>query len=89
MGNTFTWYLFLASPHGGDVEKICDFQEWKIRSHGSNVLASPLGGDVEEIGNFQGRKIRSHGTIFLASWEISNAWLENLYQGYLNENCNF
>ena len=56
--------FFLASPLGGDVEKIGDFQDWKIRSHGSIFLASPLGGDVEKIGDFHEGKIRSHGSIF-------------------------
>ena len=41
--------LDIASPLGGDVEEIGNFQGGKIRSHGSNFLASPLGGDVEEI----------------------------------------
>ena len=45
--------FFLASPLGGDVEKIGDFQAGRIRSHGSIFLASPLGGDVGEIGDFQ------------------------------------
>ena len=35
--------LFLASPLGGDVEKIGDFQGRKIRSHGSIFFVSPLG----------------------------------------------
>ena len=56
----FFWHHRL----GGDVEKIGEFQDEKIRSHGGKFLASPLGGDVEEIGNFQERKILSHGTIF-------------------------
>ena len=56
--------IFLASPLKGDVEKIGEFQEGKIRSHGSFFLASPLGGDVEKIGNFQERKIRSHWYFF-------------------------
>ena len=54
----FFWHHRL----GGDVEKICEFQDEKIRSHGGKFLASPLGGDVEEIGNFRARKIRSPET---------------------------
>ena len=38
---------------GGDVEEIGNFQEGKIRSHGSIFLASPLGGDVEKIGDLK------------------------------------
>ena len=63
-------HFTLASPHGGDVEEIGNFQERKIRSHGTifshgrNFLASLFGGDVEEIDNFQERKTRSHGTFF-------------------------
>ena len=47
--------FFLASPLGGDVEKIGHFRSRKKRSHGSILLASPLGGDVEKIGDFQNR----------------------------------
>ena len=57
MENAFTWYhFFWHHLLRGDVEKIGEFQDEKIRSHGSNFLVSPLGGDVEEIGNFQLRK---------------------------------
>ena len=60
----------MASPLWGDVEKISDFQERKIRSHGTFFgkyfhmvfFSSPLGGDVEKISDFQSRKIRSHGS---------------------------
>ena len=57
--------FFFASPLKGDVEKIGEFQEGKIRSHGSFFLASPLGGDVEKISDFRKGKIRSH---FLGKW---------------------
>ena len=42
---SFFWHYLWRD----NVEKICEFQDEKIRSHGSNFLASPLGGDVEEI----------------------------------------
>ena len=45
-------FLDIASPLGGDVEEIGNFQDGEIRSHGTTFFASPLGGDVEEIGNF-------------------------------------
>ena len=64
-GTIFFWHHLLR----GDVEKIGEFQDEKIRSHGSNFLVSPLGGDVEEIGSFQERNIRSHDTIF---WQEGN-----------------
>ena len=66
---------FLASPLGGDVEKIGDFQRRNTFT-GSIFLAPPLGGDVEKLNDFQERKIRSHGTFF-ARGETSHAWLGN------------
>ena len=48
--------LGIASPLGGDVEKICHFQSWAKRSHGSILLATPIGGDVERIGDFQSKE---------------------------------
>ena len=45
----FFWHHLLRV----DVEKIGEFQDEKIRSHGSNFSVSPLGGYVEEIGNTQ------------------------------------
>ena len=72
--------MFLASPLGGDDEKIGDFQQRKyvhmvplllfFDTYVQMVaffLASPLGGDVEKISDFQKEKIRSHGSLFLAN----------------------
>ena len=68
--------MFFGITFWGDVEKFGEFQDGKIRSHGSNFLASPLGGDVEKVVNFQDRKTRSHGTLFFTRGETSHAWLE-------------
>ena len=58
-----------ASPLGGDVEKIGDFQRREICSHGTMFLTSPLGGDVEKIGNYQKIKYVFGNTYWGRWWE--------------------
>ena len=51
--------FFLVSPLGGGVEEIGDFQDGKIRSHGTIFLHHPFGGmsrNLMEFDNFQKRK---------------------------------
>ena len=61
--------LFFASPLGGDVEKIGDFQRTQIRSHGSIFWHHLLGAMLRKLAIFELEKyVRMVAFFRITSW---------------------